>query len=75
MAEPYSITYMQFRGMIVGFTIAAFTLAVFTFGCCEIRTIKKRDDALRAEIARATNQSIQRVVRAGEPEPEFHELR
>lgn len=50
--------------MIVGLTIAAFVVAVFTFGCCEIRSTKKRDDNLKAEIAKVTKIALERVIRA-----------
>jgi hypothetical protein len=49
--------------MIIGLTLAAFALAVFTFGCCEIRAIKKRDDLLRVEISKVTHIALDRVVR------------
>lgn len=63
VAEAYTVTYVQFRGMIVGLTFAAVALAVFTFGCCEIRAIKKRDNSLRVEIEQVTKQALERVVR------------
>ena len=50
--------------MIVGLTVAAFAIAVFTFGCCEIRAIKKRDDALGVEIQKVTHAALDKVVRA-----------
>lgn len=42
----------------MGLVFLAFLLAVFTLGCCEIKTIKKRDDALKVEISMVTSQAL-----------------